>query len=108
MDIPHPLSGSVFDIQPLGVGLTASKTTVLAKSPNLELIRLVVLAGKAVPEHQAKGDITVHCLEGCVDFMVGGTTHRLEAGQLLFVPHGELHSLQGIKDTSLLVTIMIR
>jgi len=105
---PHPLPGAVIDARPLGAALATAKTAVLAKTATIEIIRLVVLAGKIIPEHQAKGDITVHCLEGRVDFVVGPITRRLEAGLLLFVPQGERHAVHGIDDASLLVTIMLR
>lgn len=104
---PH-LPGAVIDARPLGAAVAIAKTAVLAKTTACEIIRLVVPAGKIIPEHQAKGDITVHCLEGRVDFMVGLITRRLAAGQLLYVPHGEWHSVRGIEDASLLVTIMLR
>jgi len=102
------LSDAIIDVRPLGAGFAAAKTTVLVKSASLEIIRLVVPTGKTIPEHHTKGDITVHCLEGLVDFVVGPVTRRLEAGLLLFVPQGERHSVHGIQDASLLVTIMMR
>jgi len=105
---PHPLPGVVIDARPLGAALATAKTTVLAKTTAFEIIRLVVPAGKTIPEHQAKGDITVLCLEGRVDFVVGPIARRLEAGLLLSVPQGERHAVHGIDDASLLVTIMLR
>ncbi len=108
MDVSHPLPGAVIDARPLGIGLATAKTAILAKTATIEIIRLVVPAGKTIPEHQAKGDITVHCLEGCVDYVVGPITRRLEAGLLLYVPQGERHTMHGIDDASLLVTITLR
>ena len=38
---------------------------------------------------------------------IGGTTHDLEAGHLLYLPAGEPHSLRGIEAGSLLLTIVL-
>jgi quercetin dioxygenase-like cupin family protein len=55
----------------------------LVKADKLEVIRLVVPAGKDIPTHKAKGEIVVQCLEGRVGFTAFGKTHTLEVGQLL-------------------------
>ena len=107
MAIPHAKPGEVIDIRPLGSELSHARTTVLAKTETLEIIRLVIPTGKDIPEHKARGEITVHCLEGRVAFTVGETTRELEAGQLLYLPSGEPHSLHGMEDSSVLVTILL-
>jgi quercetin dioxygenase-like cupin family protein len=73
----------------------------------LQVIRLVIPAGKEIPGHQAPGEITVQCLEGRVAFSVGGTRRDMEAGQLLYLSSEEPHSLYGLDDASVLVTILL-
>lgn len=107
MAIPHAKPGEVIDIRPLGSELAHARTTVLAKTETLEIIRLVIPSGKDIPEHKARGEITVQCLEGRVAFSVGETTRELEAGQLLYLPSGEPHSLHGMEDSSVLVMILL-
>ena len=68
MAIPHAKSGEVIDIRPLGEALRHSITSTLVKTERLEVIRLIVLAGKDVPLHQVTGEITVQCLEGRIAF----------------------------------------
>ena len=106
MSIPHAKSSEVIQL-PLGAALGASRTTTLVKTNDLELIRMVLPAGKEIPTHKAKGDITVQCLEGRIAFTVEGKTQELTAGQLLYLAAGEPHSLKGIKDSSLLVTLAL-
>jgi len=106
MSIQHAKSGEVIQL-PLGAALGSSKTTTLAKTADLELIRLVLSAGKELPTHKAPGEITVQCLEGRIAFTAGGQTQELTAGQLLYLTAGEPHSLKGIEDSSLLVTILL-
>ena len=107
MAIPHAQSGQVIDISPLGPALAGTKTAALIKSSTLEVLRLIVPAGKTVPEHKAPGDITVQCLEGEVNFTAEGKTQRLVPGQLLYLAAGSPHSLHGVQDSSVLVTILL-
>lgn len=73
MAMPHAASGQIVDVRPLGDTLTRSVTTTLVKTEHLEVIRLVVPAGKEIPPHQVAGEITVQCLEGEVEFRTGGS-----------------------------------
>ena len=105
MSIPHLNSNEVIQL-PLGTALSSTKTMTLVKTPDLELIRLVIPTGKVIPLHKAPGEITVQCLEGRVAFTAAGQTHELTAGQLLYLTAGEPHSLTGLEDASLLVTLV--
>jgi quercetin dioxygenase-like cupin family protein len=108
MAIPHAQSGEVVDVRPLGPALAAAQTTTLVKSKTLEVLRLVVPAGKEIPSHEVPGEVTLLCLEGVVGIPVGGDTRVLEAGQLLYLAGRESHAVRGIQDASVLVTILLR
>ena len=99
--------GEIIDVRPLGAEMATSKTTTLAKTKDLELIRLVLSAGKEIPTHKAPGEITVHCLEGRVGFTAQGITQELVAGQLLYLSAGAPHAVKAIDASSLLVTIVL-
>ncbi len=105
MAIHHAEPGEVFDIRPLGGRLAQAVTTTLAKSDQLEIIQLILPAGKKTPPHKVAGPITVQCLEGRVEFQVFGQWQTLEAGQMLFLTGGEMHSVKSIEDSSVVVTI---
>ena len=107
MAIPHAKPGEVVDVRPLGSALASAQTKTLVRAEQVEVIRLVVPAGKDIAEHKAKGEIVVQCLEGKVAYTVFGKTHDLEAGKLFYLPAGEPHSVQGIEDASLLLTILL-
>jgi quercetin dioxygenase-like cupin family protein len=108
MAIPHATSGEVIDVRPLGAAMAQTKTSTLVKSAAIEVIRLVIPAGKDIPAHQVAGEITVQCLEGRVAFTAGGTTRELSAGQMLHLAGSDSHSLHGVEDASVLVTILLR
>ncbi|QEL16806.1 cupin domain-containing protein [Limnoglobus roseus] len=107
MAIPHARSGDVIDVRPLRGELAQAVTRTLVKTDGLEVMRFVVPAGKEWPRHQVAGPVTVQCLEGRVAFTAGGTTRELTAGQMLYLAGGELHSLRGVEDASVLVTLVL-
>jgi len=108
MAIAHAISGEVISIQPYGASLEDAQTVVLVKTKDLEIIRMVIPSGKKVQEHQVSGEVVVQCLEGRVAFNCGGTQQSLEAGQMIYLSGDEPHSLEGIVNASLLVTILLR
>jgi quercetin dioxygenase-like cupin family protein len=98
--------GEVIDVRPLGGALATSQTETLVKAEAVTVVRMVVPSGKEIPTHTANGELLVHCLEGKVAFTACGRTHDLEAGHLLHLPAGEPHSLRGVEDGSLLLTVV--
>jgi quercetin dioxygenase-like cupin family protein len=107
MAIPHAQPGQSVDVSPLGARLADEKTVALFKSDELEVIRLVLQAGKALPPHKVPGEITIHCLEGRIAVGADGAEHVLAAGQLLYLRGGVLHDVTALQDASALVTIVL-
>jgi quercetin dioxygenase-like cupin family protein len=107
MAMPHAKPGEVVDVRPLGSALASAQTKTLVRAEQVEVIRLVVPTGQEIKEHKAKGEIVVQCLEGRVAFTAFGKTQNLEAGKLLYLPTGEPHSVKGIENASLLLTILL-
>lgn len=107
MAINHANPAEVIHLQPLGSKIVSTKTHTLFKTDVMEAIRLVMPAGKQIPEHKASGEITVHCLEGAVKFFVGETPHELSAGDMLYLEAGKLHAVEAIEDSTVLVTIFL-
>ena len=108
MAIEHAQSGEVIDIRPLAEKLSESKTHTLLKTEHIEVLRMVLPAGKVIAEHKARGDITVQCLEGEIKFTSPTGTKTLCAGKMLFLNAAELHAVEAITDASVLVTILLR
>src|SRR5262249_13266250 len=61
--------------------------------------------GEQKPEYRAPGPALLQCLKGKVAVLEEGQTHLLEAGQIMCFCGGELHSLRGIEDATLLLTL---
>jgi quercetin dioxygenase-like cupin family protein len=89
---------------PLGDSVAATASSTLLKSAGLELIRLVIPAGREIPPHRAPGEITVQCIEGHVALEHDGRAIDLRAGDLVYLCPQEIHALKGIANSSVLVT----
>jgi quercetin dioxygenase-like cupin family protein len=99
--------GEVVDVRPLGPALASARTKTLVRAGQVEVIRLLVPAGKEIEERKGEGEVVVQCLEGRVAFTALGKTQTLAAGNLLYLPTGEPHSVKGVEDASLLLTILL-
>lgn len=108
MALEHALPGQVIDIRPLGSSIPTTKTTALFKSTDLEVMRLVLAAGKSLPPHKVQGEITIQCIEGCIEVTAEGTSHLLRAGHLLYLAGNAIHAVTALEDTSALVTVALK
>jgi quercetin dioxygenase-like cupin family protein len=104
---PHATSGHIAKLGPLGSQLRGAKTTALVKEKHFEAIRLIVHEGGKIAPHAVPGDITLHCLEGRVILGLPSGEIALESGDWVYLSGGETHSLRGIVDSSLLLTILL-
>ncbi|MBK9134682.1 MAG: cupin domain-containing protein [Betaproteobacteria bacterium] len=104
---PHARPGVPFSVAALAGGEGGGRTTALIKGRQVEVVHLVLPAGKRLREHSAPGEVTVYVLAGEVDFGVPGAVHRLRAGDFIHLDAGEPHSLLAISDFSALVTIAL-
>ncbi|MGP0069839.1 MAG: universal stress protein [Isosphaeraceae bacterium] len=98
--------GEPIDVSPPGIPPASAHTRTLVHTTAVEVVRLIVRAGQEILQHQSQGEIIVHCLEGRVAFTALGKTQELEAGKLLDLPAGEPHTIKGIEDALLLLTIL--
>ena len=104
---PHLAPGQLGSVLPLGSALAQTPSYALLKAPQLEVIRVVLPAGRAMPGHQVAGEITVQCLEGVIDFEIAGETRRMRQGGFLHLDGGVPHRLTALEDASALVTICL-
>ncbi len=107
MAIPHATPGQVIDVRSLEPERTKSVTKSLIKTDRLQVIRLVIPAGKQIPTHKVAGEVTVQCLEGRIAFTALGETRELQIGQMCYLSGGAEHSVKGLEDASVLLTILL-
>ncbi|HUH36774.1 MAG TPA: cupin domain-containing protein [Spongiibacteraceae bacterium] len=104
----HASPFEIVDLESWADDLPREKTKVVAKTPDMELARLVIGAGERFPDHRVTGPIVVHCVEGEIEFSAGDETKTLKTNQLLYLQPGVPHSLRGIKASVVLLTIVFK
>lgn len=108
MSTEHAQPGDAIDVQALGSAVTTARSTALFKGVDLEVMRLVLPAGKSLPPHKVRGEITVQCIEGALSVTANSKSHALRAGQLLFLSGDVLHGVTALEDSSALVTVALK
>jgi len=71
----------------------------------LKLIRLAFAAGQVMREHSTNAPLVVQVIEGTLKFRVAGDELTLEAGAVLHVRPHEVHELEAVTDTHVLLTL---
>lgn len=107
MALPHAASGDVIVVQRGDEDLSRFAAIALAKSDELELIRMILPKGKHIPAHHVPGEVTVLCLRGEVEVESHGGNQILCAGQMLYLHGGLAHALRARQDSLLLRTILL-
>jgi len=106
MALHHVVSGEVVDLRPLGEAIAGAKTSALVKTDAFEAVRLIVHRGRELPSHNVPGPITLHCLEGRVLLGLADAEVQLAAGEWIYLDGGVEHSVKGLEDSALLLTIL--
>ena len=106
MRAPRAKPSQVVYLHPLAARGERSRQTTLVKTSQLEVIQLIVPAGRDVPTHEVQGELIIHCLEGLFAMSALGKTYELKAGEMLHLLIDEPFSIRAIEDSSLLATIV--
>lgn len=108
MALPHATSGQLVDVRPLGSRISTSVSTAIFKTPQLELMRLILPRGKGMPQHAVPGAVTIQCLEGEIELHAHQKTLTVKAGELVYLAGGEPHALHALEDSSVLLTLLLQ
>ena len=108
MALHHTRPSTPVDVQPLRERLSGEASSALFKARDLEVLRLVLLAGKSMPPHEVAGDITLQCIEGALEIESDDGAATLEAGRLLYLRGGVRYRIRAVMDSSALMTIALK
>ncbi len=106
MAIRHVSAGEVINLLDDAEG-AEGRTTTLLKTPRLEVLRMVLPAGKKIPPHSVQHEVIIQCLTGKVVFETRGQRRTLTPQDLLYMEGGDQHALEGLEPSTLLVTILL-
>lgn len=88
MATPFALTAQAIDVLPFGARLAGARTCALFKSQDMEVIRVVLRASQSLPPHKVPGSVSLHCLEGELEVMLGESRQSL-AGRPADAPAGQ-------------------
>ena len=81
------------------------RSTTIVRENGLRCLLLHLKAGEEIPEHRARGAITVHCLRGEIRFSAGEEELVLRSGLLISLTADSPHALVAQQESVLLVTM---
>jgi quercetin dioxygenase-like cupin family protein len=105
--LTHLQSAEVLGIPRLSAN-PGSKTRALIKAEQLEIVHLVLPAGKQLPTHAAPGEITILGLEGTLTLTLDGRQVQLARGDFIHLPAGAPHAVHAPSGASALLTICLQ
>ena len=108
MALTHVRPSTPVDVQPLRERLPTEASSALFKARDLEVLRLVLLAGKSMPPHEVAGEFTLQCIEGALEIESDDGAATLEAGQLLYLRGCVRYRIRAVLDSSALMTIALK
>jgi quercetin dioxygenase-like cupin family protein len=103
----HARSGQVISLYPGNRVSAPERTTAILKAEQLEVIQLVLAAGKTLPEHQVAGEITLLGLTGTIVLRTSQGEQLLGPGDFIHMRGGEPHTLTARDDATALLTISL-
>ena len=89
----HAGFGELVSVLPLRERLAESRTSAVIKAEQLEVVRIVLMAGKEMREHSAPGEITVLGLEGEIVLCTPSSEQTMLAGDFVLLGRGAPHGV---------------
>jgi quercetin dioxygenase-like cupin family protein len=113
--VQHPVSGPalVVDLaEELRIvheqlATTSRSARTLVKNGSLRATLVGLAAGGALASHSAEGPITVHVLEGTIEFEANEKTWSLSTGSLLALEAGIVHEVRAPAGGVFLLTVAL-
>jgi quercetin dioxygenase-like cupin family protein len=106
----HAKPGEIVDLTTWAEDLPVEKSKAIAKIAHLELARLVIGGGTEMHSSgycQVPGPIVVHCIDGEIELLMPEGALAIRAGQLVYLLGGTKHSIRGVCDSTVLLTIVL-
>ncbi len=105
MALKHAASGEVVNIYNAYSQIPESRSLAIVSATEVEVIRLVLNAGKAVPQHALDGPFTLHCLKGAIEVKTDGDWQPLGPDDLVYLAASVLHEIRAVADSTVLLTL---
>lgn len=80
--------------------------TTVINIDELSVVMVAMADNGEIPEHVARGPITIHVLDGSMDIYSDGDRTTLGAGMLMALPRGTPHSATSDEGALFLLTVL--
>jgi quercetin dioxygenase-like cupin family protein len=107
MALQHAASGDKIALSRGDDDIAFFTSVALAKTPHMELIRLVLPKERPMPLHKVDGEVTLQCLEGEIEIDAHDKVVNLKPGEMLYLVGGVPHAVRAVEDAVALMTILI-
>ena len=104
MALHHARSGEVIGLLAHPQAPTLQSQAIVS-TPELEVMRLCLPAGKQVPPHAVAGPITLLCLQGQIEVQAHGGWQPMRANDHLYLAGQVEDALRALTDAVVLVSI---
>lgn len=106
MALHHAASGEKIALQRGDDNIAHFTSVALARTEQMELIRLVLAKDRPIPEHHVDGELTLLCLEGELVLGAHGAETTLLPTEMVYLAAGEPHTIRANDDAVALLTIL--
>ena len=77
----------------------------LVKGDGINVALMVLKKGAKMQEHHTRAPITVHVIEGRINFVASGKTQPVTAGTIVALDRGIEHSIEAVEESALVLTV---
>ena len=108
MALPHAQPLDVIALGSTGAPIIGTQSTSLIETRRLQLLHLVLPAHHDQPLHHVDDECVLQCLTGVVEVVMPGGTRRLQPGDLVVLPAGQVQGLRARTDCAVLATLLLQ
>ena len=105
MAIHHARPGELIDLAKWPYDVESGKSHTMIVADGLEVARLALPKDKEITDIVVPDSLTIQCVSGEVELTTTRARQVLKAGQLVYLPPEDPHSLKAFEDSVLLLTI---
>lgn len=102
----HAAPGDVVNLANWAEDLPAEHSKFIAKTPEMQLARLVLSPGDEIGNHHMDGPLVIQCINGSIDIVALGTTRTIAAGELTYLPAGTNFTMKSSVSALALMTFI--
>jgi len=102
----HASPGEIVNLTTWADELPVEHSKCIARTPEMELARLVMAPEDEVGKHHFDGPLVVHCLSGVVEVSALEKIQVIGGGELVYLPGAEPFKLRSLRYSLVLLTFV--